>query len=485
MKTIEDILKHIPIIEIKGEINSNRVNKVFIDSKQVKPNSIFIAIKGNNTDGHNYIDEAISNGAKYIVCEHIPFDTRSDVVYIKVENSRKIAGPLAAAYYDFPSKKIKVVGVTGTNGKTTVATLLYRLHRLLGKKSGLLSTIVNYVDSKLYPATHTTPNPVELQRLLSKMVEARCQYCFMEVSSHAIDQHRINGIDFYGGIFTNITHDHLDYHKTFDAYLKAKKTFFDNLPYNAFALTNVDDKNGLIMTQNTKAKVHTYALKTQADFHAKILEKHIDGSLIQIENTQVFVQLLGQFNIYNLLAIYATSILLGNSKEDVLVNLSLLKPVDGRLEFFKSEKLGITAIVDYAHTPDALTNVLTTIRELKNADADIITVIGAGGNRDKTKRPFMAQEAVKYSNKVILTSDNPRYENPEDIINDMIKGLNNDELKKTLTIIDRKEAIKTAFMLAKKGDIILVAGKGHENYQEIKGIKYPFDDRQVIKELIQ
>ncbi len=483
MKTINNILKDIKVIKLKGDIQNIAVNKIYIDSKQVKPNSMFIAIKGTNVDGHDYIDESIKKGAKFIVCEHIPLDTRSDVLYIKVENTQKITGVIAASYYDYPSTKLKVIGVTGTNGKTTVATLLYRLYRLLGKKCGLFSTVVNYVDSKLYEATHTTPNPIELQRLLNKMVEARCEYCFMEVSSHAVVQNRIEGINFYGGIFTNITHDHLDYHKTFDAYLKAKKAFFDFLPEKAFALTNIDDKNGSVMVQNTKAKVYTYALKTLADFHSKILEKHSYGTLVQFDNTEVFVKLIGEFNVYNLLAIYATSILMGTSKDDLLKAMSLLDAVDGRLEHFNSKK-GFTAFVDYAHTPDALANVLNTLKTIKKENANIITVIGAGGNRDKTKRPLMAQEAVKYSNKVIFTSDNPRFEKPEDIINDMKLGLNENDLQKTLTIIDRKEAIKTAIMLAQKDDIILVAGKGHENYQEINGIKYPFDDRQIIKELI-
>jgi len=483
MKTIDNILKHINVIELKGNIPNIAINKIYINSKQVKPNSMFIAIKGTNVDGHDFIDDAIRKGAKFIVCENIPLDTRSDVLYIKVQNTQKLAGIIASAFYDFPSKKIKVIGVTGTNGKTTVATLLYRMHRYLGKKCGLLSTVVNYVDSKLFEATHTTPDPVQLQRLLNKMVEARCEYCFMEVSSHAVVQHRIEGINFFGGIFTNITHEHLDYHKTFDAYLKAKKSFFDSLPETAFALTNADDKNGHVMVQNTKAKIYTYALKTLADFHAKILEKHLDGTLVQFDNAEVFVKLIGEFNVYNLLAIYATSVLMNSEKNEVLQTISLLNAVDGRFEYFKSKK-GFTAIVDYAHTPDALSKVLNTIKNLKKEHASIITVVGAGGNRDKSKRPLMAQEAAKISDKVILTSDNPRFEDPEDIISDMKSGLNENELQKTLTIINRKEAIKTAIMLAKKDDIILVAGKGHENYQEIKGIKYPFDDRQVIKEFI-
>ncbi|MCX7862305.1 MAG: UDP-N-acetylmuramoyl-L-alanyl-D-glutamate--2,6-diaminopimelate ligase [Bacteroidales bacterium] len=484
MKDIRSILQQINTLEVRGEFANPKVNKIFIDSKKVKPNSLFIAIKGTTTDGHDFIDDAIVNGARFIVCERIPFDTRSDVLYIKVENTRKIAGIIASIYYDHPSTKLKVIGVTGTNGKTTVATLLYRLHRLMGKKCGLISTVVNYADSKLFPATHTTPNPVELQRLLGKMVEARCEYCFMEVSSHAVDQHRIEGIKFHGAIFTNITHDHLDYHKTFENYLQAKKAFFDHLPETAFALTNIDDKNGRIMVQNTKAKIYTYALKTLADFHVKIIEKHLNGTLLQFDKTEVFVNLIGEFNVYNLLAIYGTSILLGFSKEEVLLYLSMLKPVDGRFEYFVSKE-GSTIIVDYAHTPDAITKVLSTINDIKKESSHIITVIGAGGNRDKTKRPLMAAEAARYSQKLILTSDNPRYEDPEEIIADMKKGLDNDELKKTLTIVDRKEAIRTAIQLAKKDDIVLIAGKGHENYQEIKGVKYPFDDRLVVKETIK
>ncbi len=483
MKQIEDIVKHIPIIEIKGEPLAGRVNKMYIDSQKVKPNSMFIAIKGTSVDGHDFIDDAIRKGAKYIVCEHIPLDTRSDVIYIKVENTKKLAGRIAAVYYDFPSTKLKVVGVTGTNGKTTIATLLYRLHRLMGKKCGLLSTVVNYVDSKMYRSTHTTPDPIELQRLLSKMVEARCEYCFMEVSSHAVDQYRIEGVQFEGGIFTNLTHDHLDYHKTFEAYLKAKKTFFDILPEHAFALTNADDKNGMVMVQNTKARVYTYALRTLADFHAKILEKHLDGTLVQIENKEVFVKLIGEFNVYNLLAIYGTAILLGGEVENVLLHLSLLCPVDGRFEYFLTRK-GVVGIVDYAHTPDALAKVLSAIKELKKDTAKVITVVGAGGNRDKTKRPVMAKEAITYSDQLILTSDNPRNEDPQEIINDMLKGLSASEKERTLTIIDRREAIRTAITLAQKDDVVLVAGKGHETYQEIKGIKYPFDDRQIIKEFV-
>lgn len=483
MKSIKEILSVIKTIELVGNVSDQKINKIFLDSNNVKPNSMFIAIKGTKVDGHNYIEDAIKNGASFIVCERIPADIRSEVLYIKVENTLLACSKIAAAYFDFPSEKLTVIGVTGTNGKTTIATLLYRLFRLMGEKVGLLSTVINYVDSKLYYSTHTTPNPIELQRLLNKMVEAGCRYCFMEVSSHAIVQHRIDDVKFAGGIFTNLTHDHLDYHKTFEEYLKAKKTFFDHLPPDAFALTNIDDKNGKIIVQNTKANIYTYALKTIADFHARILEQHIDGTLVQFDNKEVWINLIGEFNAYNMLAIYATAILLKKEKENVLSDISLLKAVDGRLEFFNAPQ-GYTAIVDYAHTPDALTKVLTTINNLKRDNAQVIVVVGAGGNRDKTKRPIMAKESAQLANRLILTSDNPRNENPQDILNDMLKGLDRNELQKTLTIVDRKEAIRTALMLAKANDIVLVAGKGHETYQEILGVKYHFDDRQVIKEYL-
>ncbi len=483
MKYINDILPFIHPLEMMGEIPSYSINRIFINSKEVKPNSLFIAIKGTRVDGHDYIEDAIKKGAKFIVCEQIPLDVRSEVFYIRVADAQRTAGTIAAAYFDFPSEKLKVVGVTGTNGKTTIATLLYRLFRYMGEKAGLLSTVVNYVDSKMYYATHTTPDPIELQRLLSKMVEAGCTYCFMEVSSHAIVQHRIEAVNYAGAIFTNITHDHLDYHKTFEEYLKAKKKFFDNLPKTAFALINLDDKNGQVMVQNTQATVYTYALKTLADFHLKILEYHLNGTLVNIENKDVWFNLIGEFNASNMLAIYAAAVLLGKDKEEVLSDMSLLTAVDGRFENITAPG-GYTAVVDYAHTPDALTKVLSTLHRLKKEDSSIITVVGAGGNRDKTKRPEMAKEAALLSDKLILTSDNPRFEKPEDIINDMKQGLNEEDMKKTLTIIDRKEAIRTALMLAQKNDIVLIAGKGHETYQEIEGVKYPFSDVQMVKELI-
>lgn len=482
MKPLKDILQHIQPIEIVGSLDKN-INKVFIDSTKIKTNSLFIAIKGNAVDGHDFIDDAIYRGASAIVCEHLPLDIRSDVTYIKVADTRYIAGVIAAAYYDFPSQKIKVIGVTGTNGKTTIATLLYRLMRLMGYKAGLISTIVNYVDSKMYPATHTTPDPIELQRLLNKMVEAGCRYCFMEVSSHAVVQQRINQIHFSGGIFTNISHDHLDYHKTFDAYIQAKKGFFDQLPQDAFALTNVDDKNGKVMVQNTKAHVYTYALKTHADFHARILEKHLDGTLIRINNQDVWIKLIGEFNVYNMLAIYATACLLGHDSMQVMTDISLLEAADGRFQYFKSNK-GVTVIVDYAHTPDALEKVLQTVNDIKKNDSRIITVVGAGGNRDASKRPEMGKIVASLSNISIFTSDNPRNEDPEVIISDMLSDLDNEKKKNILTIVDRKEAIKTAITLAHSGDIVLIAGKGHETYQEIKGVKYPFDDREIVKQYL-
>lgn len=484
MKTIKEILNVIKPIEIKGEITNDKINKIFINSNEVKQNSLFIAIKGTNADGHDYIDDAIRNGARFILCEYIPSDTRSDVLYIKVNNTQKIAGEVAAAYYDYPSKKLKVIGVTGTNGKTTIATLLYRITRLMGKKAGLFSTIVNYVDSKLYRTENTTPNPVAIQRLMNKMIEARCEYCFMEISSHAVIQNRINGIHFTGGIFTNITHEHLDYHKTFNNYLKAKQGFFDILPENAFALTNIDDKNGKIIVQNTSAKVYTYGLKNFADFNAKILEKHIDSTLIKINNKEIWTKLIGTHNVYNLLAIYGCLILLGFTEESILSNISLVEPVDGRLQLIKSPN-GINIFIDYAHTPDALQNVLTTLNDIKKENSNIIVVVGAGGNRDKTKRPKMARISAELSSTLILTSDNPRNEKPEDIIEDMKSGLDENLNARTLVIIDRKEAIKTALRIAKKDDIVLIAGKGHETYQEINGVKYYFDDRQVVKELIK
>jgi len=481
VKKLSDILKNIPVESIKGD-SDVLVNKIFIDSRSVTPNSLFIAQPGLKVDGHDFIKDVIKNGAKSIVCERFPSEIKKNITYIQVKDAHLLAGLIADSYFDHPSSKLKVIGVTGTNGKTTIATLLYRLYRRMGQKAGLLSTVVNYVDSKMIESTHTTPDAVTVHKLMGKMVDAGCKYCFMEVSSHAIVQHRINGVCFAGGIFTNLTHDHLDYHKTFDEYLAAKKKFFDGLPENTFVLTNLDDKNGKVMVQNTKAKVSTYALHSLADFNATIRESHFDGMLLNINNVEMWTRLIGQFNASNILAIYATAILLGSDKEKVMTELSDLYAVDGRFEYFTSPK-GYIAVVDYAHTPDALLNVLKTIRQLIKGDGKIISVVGAGGNRDKTKRPIMAKVSAELSDKVILTSDNPRNEQPEDIIADMKAGLDSQISNKVLSITDRKEAIRTACQFAVKGDVVLIAGKGHETYQEVNGVKHYFDDRVVVKEI--
>lgn len=483
MKKLSDILQNIPVIQIVGNPDVP-VYKIYIDSRCVTNNSIFIAIRGAQVDGHNYIDQVIKGGSKAIICEDIPTEIKPEITYVKVSDTTLLAGQIAASYYEYPSLKLKVVGITGTNGKTTIATLLYKLFRRMGQRSGLISTVVNYVDSKSFDSTHTTPDAVQIQKLMSKMVEAGCRYCFMEVSSHSIAQHRINGINFSGGVFTNLTHDHLDYHKTFDEYLSVKKKFFDNLPVNTFALTNADDKNGKVMTQNTKANINTYSLHSMSDFNASILESHIDGMLLNVNNTEMWTRLIGKFNASNILAIYSTAILLGADKEKIMLELSDLTAVDGRFEYFTSSD-GCTAVVDYAHTPDALVNVLQTIKQLVKKDNKIITVVGAGGNRDKTKRPVMAKVSAELSDKVILTADNPRNELAEDIITDMKTGLDTELSKKVLTIIDRREAIRAACQFATKGDIILVAGKGHETYQEINGVKTHFDDREIVKEIFK
>ena len=478
---LQDLLAGVDVIEIKGDNNID-IKNIYTDSRNVTAGSLFIAIKGVQVDGHNYISNAIESRVRAIVYEeNIPTDEEG-VTYIKVKHSADATGKIATHWYGNPTSKLKLVGVTGTNGKTTTATVLYDMFRELGYKVGLLSTVRNYVDDKEFHATHTTPDPLTLNEMLAKMADAGCEYAFMEVSSHAIHQKRISGLTFAGGIFTNLTQDHLDYHKTMDEYLKAKKEFFDNLPETAFALTNADDKNGMVMLQNTKAKKYTYSVKSLADYKAKIIEKHFDGTAIEINNREVQVQFVGVFNVYNLLAVYGTANLLGQDPEKILVVLSTLKPVSGRFQTMRSPE-GYTAIVDYAHTPDALTNVLEAIHEVLDGQGQVITVVGCGGNRDKTKRPIMAREAVKLSDQVILTSDNPRYEEPQAIINDMEDGLNREQMKKTLSIVDRKQAMKTACRLAKKGDVILIAGKGHEDYQDIKGVKYHFDDSEIVKEI--
>lgn len=469
------------VLDINGS-DQVEIQGIASDSRKVKQDFIFIALKGVQVDGKLFIDKAIDQGAKVIVFEGDLDDYVADITYIRVANTPDFLGEIASVWNGNPSNQLKLIGVTGTNGKTTTATLLYNVFRKLGYKVGLISTVCNYVNGIEYEATHTTPDSISLNELLAKMVEADCEYAFMEVSSHAIHQKRIGGLTFVGGIFTNLTQDHLDYHLTMQEYLKAKKLFFDNLPQNAFALTNIDDKNGWVMLQNTKALKKTYSIKSLADFKARILEKHFDGTMLQINEREVEVQFVGVFNVYNLLAVYGASILLGQDPIEVLLILSTLRSVAGRFETIRSED-GITAIVDYAHTPDALINVLSAIHEVLEGSGKVITVVGCGGNRDKTKRPIMAEEAARLSDKLILTSDNPRFEEPQTIIDDMVTGLDPVALKKTLCITDRAQAIKTAYALAQKADVILVAGKGHENYQDVKGVKQHFDDREVVRQI--
>lgn len=480
---LQDLLKNVDVIEIAGENNPD-VDNINTDSRKVGKHGLFIAIKGVQVDGHQYVANAIESGATTIVYDESLEVQEKGITYVKVAHSADAAGKIATLWYGDPSSKLKLVGVTGTNGKTTTATLLYKLFRKLGYKAGLLSTVANYVNDKAYHATHTTPDPLSLNEMLANMVDAGCEYAFMEVSSHAIHQKRISGLTYQGGIFTNLTQDHLDYHGTMAEYLKAKKMFFDDLPQEAFALTNMDDKNGMVMLQNTKAKKYTYSVRSLADFKARIIEKHFDGTSIEINGKEVQVQFVGVFNVYNLLAVYGASVLLGQDSDRILLELSTLKPVAGRFETIRSSQ-GFTAIVDYAHTPDALTNVLDAIHEVLDGQGRVITVVGCGGNRDRTKRPIMAREAVRLSDQVILTSDNPRYEEPQAIINDMADGLNSAQMKKTLCIVDREQAIKTACTLAKEGDVILIAGKGHEDYQDVKGVKHHFDDREIVKSIFE
>ena len=478
---LSKLLTNVKPIACKGDVDIE-IKGVNIDSRKIENGHLFIAMKGTQVDGHKFISKAIELGAVAILLEDMPEVLDDKVTYIQVASTEEDAGKVATMFYGDPSHKLKLVGVTGTNGKTTIATLLYRMFREFGYKVGLLSTVCNYINDEEYPASHTTPDPIELNCLLAKMVDEGCEYAFMECSSHAIHQHRIGGLDFVGGIFTNLTRDHLDYHKTFENYRNAKKMFFDGLSKNAFAITNADDKNGMIMVQNTKATVKTYSIKRMADFRAKILECHFEGMYLEIDGKEVGVQFIGKFNVSNLLAVYGAAIMLGKKPEEILIAMSTLKSVNGRLEPIQSPE-GFTAVVDYAHTPDALENVLNAIHDvLDGKGGHVITVCGAGGHRDKGKRPLMAQEAVKQSDTVILTSDNPRDEEPQAIIDDMLAGLDTIQRKKVLTIVDRKEAIRTAAMMAKKGDVILVAGKGHENYQEINGVKHHFDDHEVIRE---
>ena len=478
---LNELLKNVETLNIIGDVDVE-ITGVNIDSRRIEKGHLFVAIPGTVTDGHKFIPKAIELGATAVLCEKIPEEQTPEVTYVQVASTEDAVGKAATLFYGDPSRKLKLVGVTGTNGKTTIATLLYNMFRKFGHKCGLLSTVCNYIEGEAIPADHTTPDPIELNRLLAQMVDAGCEYAFMECSSHAIAQKRIGGLKFAGGLFTNLTRDHLDYHKTFENYRDAKKAFFDGLDKDAFAITNADDKNGMVMVQNCKAQIKTYSTRTMADFKAKIIECHFEGMYLDINGKEVGVQFIGKFNVSNLLAVYGAAVMLGKKPEDILLILSTLKSVNGRLEPIHSPE-GYTAIVDYAHTPDALENVLNAIHEVLNGKGKVITVCGAGGNRDKGKRPIMAQEAVKQSDKVIITSDNPRFEDPQDIINDMLAGLDQKQMKKVLSIVDRREAIRTACMLAEKGDVILIAGKGHEDYQEIKGVKHHFDDKEVVKEI--
>ncbi|MDR2121119.1 MAG: UDP-N-acetylmuramoyl-L-alanyl-D-glutamate--2,6-diaminopimelate ligase [Tannerella sp.] len=481
--TLNELIKSLPATQITaGHDAGLPVSGICPDSRKIERGNLFIAVRGTTVDGHDYISDAIEKGASAIVCEHVPPGTNPSVPFIVVPDAAEALGILLDTWHGHPSSRLALVGVTGTNGKTTVATVLYELFRKLGYKTGLISTVCNCIDGSPSATGHTTPDPVTLHGLLAQMAEEGCRYVFMEVSSHAVDQKRISGITYRGGIFTNLTRDHLDYHQTVENYLKAKKKFFDNLPASAFAVTNVDDKSGLVMLQNTAARKYTCSLQTAADFKGKVLESHFESTELSINGREINVHFAGRFNAYNLLAVYGAAVALGENPEKILVALSVLRPVSGRFETIPSP-LGYTAIVDYAHTPDALTNVLNGIREVLNGRGRIITVVGAGGNRDRGKRPLMAKEACRLSDQLILTSDNPRFEEPDAIIQDMVNGLSRDDLNHTLCITDRRQAITTAIRLAQKGDVILVAGKGHEDYQDIKGVKHHFDDRETVKDI--
>ena len=477
---LNELLKNVNVLNLIGnaEVEITGVN---IDSRRIEPGHLFVAIPGTQTDGHRFINKAIELGAVAVLCEHLPEERAEGVTYVTMESTENNVGEVATQFYGDPSRKLKLVGVTGTNGKTTIATLLYNMFRKFGYKCGLLSTVCNYIEDEAIEASHTTPDPIELNALLARMVEAGCEYAFMECSSHAIAQRRIGGLKFAGGLFTNLTRDHLDYHKTVENYRDAKKMFFDGLEKDAFAIVNADDKNGMVMVQNTRAQVKTYSIRQMADFRARIIECHFEGMYLEIDGREVGVQFIGKFNVSNLLCVYAAAVMLGQQPEDILLVLSTLKSVNGRLEPIRSAE-GYTAIVDYAHTPDALENVLAAIHEVLGGKGQVITVCGAGGNRDKGKRPLMAQEAVRQSDRVIITSDNPRFEEPQAIINDMLAGLDAKQMKKVISIVDRREAIRTACMMAQKGDVILIAGKGHEDYQEIQGVKHHFDDHEVVRE---
>ena len=479
---LSDLLRNIPLEQTHGEM-SREVTGIEIDSRKIKQGDLFVALCGTQTDGHQYIGKALANGATAVLCQTLPEQLPEGVTFVQVANTEDIVGRVATHFYGDPTRKLNLVGVTGTNGKTTIATVLYNLFRSLGYKCGLLSTVCNYIDGRPIEADHTTPDPITLNALLAEMAAEGCEYAFMECSSHAISQKRIGGLRFVGGVFTNLTRDHLDYHKTFDNYRDAKKAFFDMLPRGAFAITNADDRNGMVMVQNTGASVRTYSTRTAADYKGRVLEESIEGMLLDIDHQEVSVRFVGRFNVSNLLAVYGTALMLGQSPIDTLRTLSTLKPVNGRFEAIASPQ-GISAVIDYAHTPDALQNVLTAINEINRGRGKVICVCGAGGNRDKGKRPLMAQEAVKQADRVIITSDNPRFENPQDIIADMLAGLNDEQKLKALAITDRREAIRAAVMMATKGDIILVAGKGHEPYQEIEGVKHHFDDHEEVKKAL-
>lgn len=483
MKTVKELISSLKQASVTGNEDITVLHLTY-DSRNVGESSMFFAVRGTVADGHTFIDDVVAKGAAAVVCEQLPASIDPAVTYIKVPNTTEAMAFIAAEFYDHPAEKLKLTAITGTNGKTTVATLLFRLFRSFGHSVGLLSTVQNQIDDEVIPATHTTPDAIRINELLEEMVERGCEYCFMEASSHAIDQDRIKGLHFAGVVFTNITHDHLDYHKTFDNYIRAKKKLFDEVNEDAFALTNKDDRNGMVMLQNTKAPRYTYALNTMADFKARIMESDFTGMLLQIDGEEAWFRLVGNFNAYNLLAVYGTAFLLGKDKKEVITKLSSIEAVKGRFDYSRSEN-GITGIIDYAHTPDALKNILQTINEIRTNNEQLITVVGCGGNRDAAKRPLMADIASEYSTKVIFTSDNPRNEDPEAILDEMQKGVKPLHYKKTLRITDRREAIKTAVSMANKGDIILVAGKGHENYQEIKGVKHHFDDKEVLMEMFR
>ncbi len=484
MPILQDILYKVKIRSIFGPLDID-VKSIQTDSRKSTAGGVFVAVKGLHADGHQYIDAVVKQGVIAVVCEVLPENKVDGITYVQVENSAMAAGYMAHNFFGQPSEKLRLVGVTGTNGKTTIVTLLYKLLTALGFKPGLLSTVQNQIGEMVLPASHTTPDPISLNALLQQMVNAGCTHAFMETSSHAIDQHRIAGLQYAGGIFTNITHDHLDYHKTFDEYIRVKKSFFDALPTSAFALSNADDKRGAVMLQNTHAKKYFYGLKTLADFKGKVLENNLTGLVMSVDDQEVHFRLIGEFNAYNLMAVYGTAICLGEEKQEVLRCLSVLTGAEGRFDYILSSRQKLMGIVDYAHTPDALVNVLTTVQKLRKGQENIITVVGCGGDRDKTKRPVMAEVACKYSDQVVFTSDNPRSEDAAEIIREMEAGLNTTARRKSIAIVDRKEAIKAAVNLAKPADILLVAGKGHEKYQEIKGTRYPFDDKAVLKEMFE